>query len=243
MDLADRLRRLREIKNLSQQELAKETDLKVEQVQQIEETSDASIQELVQISKFFNADLNWFILGTQAKTFAMDYMVLIDSKVAAGYLKKKDEPTFYSQLEYYRIPGFPAGGNHRLFLVHGDSMYPTISEDDHLVCSQVDDANGLEDGDLTVLVTDSDIVVKRIRRDKEVLVLESDNPKFKSYTLDLSEVREIWRVEAKVTKSLEQFINRQNDIDTVAEDVKGMRAQIHTFKAELEDLKKKYGQR
>lgn len=237
MNLADRLRQLRSAKGVSQQELADKTNLSIEQIQHIEQSADATIEELVQISTFFNADLNWFIMGTSAKTFAMDYMVLIDSKVAAGYLEKKDDPTFFSQLEYYRIPGFPKGENHRIFLVHGDSMYPTVSEDDHLVCSEVKDLKELEAGDMAVLVTDGDIVVKRVRMDGDMLVLESDNPQFKAYTLSTGEVREIWRVEAKVTKLIEHFVQDNKNLKTVTSDMKAMKEQIESFRSELEKLK------
>ncbi len=243
MDLAERLVGLRNSKGLSQDDLAGATKLNLEQIRNIEDSSDATISELIEISTYFKADLNWFIMGAGYESLEMDYIVMIDSKAAAGYLEHKDDPTYFSQLEYYRIPGFNKRGNHRIFLVHGDSMQPTLLQDDHLVCSEVKDVNQLEDGDLAVLVTKSDIVVKRLRFDGDVLLLESDNPKFKTYILDKDEIDEIWKVDAKVTKLIEKLQPASGyEIDKLSEKIREMKKQMGFFKSELADLKKRLGE-
>ena len=244
LSLADRLKHLRESKNISQEQLASGTEMTTTQIRDIEENSDATIQELIQISTYFKADLNWFILGMDFEQVNMDYLVLIDQNAAAGYLDNKDDPAFFSQLEYYRIPGFQKSGNHRIFLVQGDSMYPTISETDYLVCSEVGDTSKLENGDLAVFVTADGVVVKRVRFDKGLIILESDNPKYKAFTLEEKSVSEVWKVEAKVTKLIEDFTpGKSEDQQQIANTLKEMKDQLNDFKGELDringELKKK----
>jgi phage repressor protein C with HTH and peptisase S24 domain len=237
MDVADRLRALRNSKRISQEELASGSGLSVDQVRNIEATSSATLKELVEVSKFFKADLNWFILGIGEESITNDYMMLIDTDAAAGYLENKDDPAYYSQLEYFRIPGFSKDGEYRIFKVHGDSMYPTLSENDHLVCSRVKDHQELETGDMAVFITKSDIVVKRVRFTDNKIMLESDNDAFEAFQISDKAVVEVWKVEGKVTKIVERLSNSK-DINAVASEVKEMREQISFFKTELERINK-----
>lgn len=235
MNVADRLRALRDSKRISQEELASGSGLSLDQVKRIETTSSATLKELVEVSKYFKADLNWFILGIGDKSITNDYMMLIDTDAAAGYLENKDNPAYYSQLEYFRIPGFSKDGEYRIFKVHGDSMYPTLSENDHLVCSRVEEPKALETGDLAVFVTKADIVVKRVRFTDRAMMLESDNDVFEPFELSESEVVEVWKVEGKVTRIVEK-VSQSKDINAVASEVKEMREQISFFKTELERI-------
>lgn len=243
MNLSDRLLKLRQRKGVSQIELSQNTNLTVGEIQEIEISSDASLRQLITISNYFKADLNWFIMGAGYEQMEMDYIVLIDTQAAAGYLENKDDPTYFSQLEYFRIPGFDKEGNHRIFLVHGHSMHPTLSESDHLVCSEVKDLKDLENGDLAVFVTDTDIVVKRVRFDNGTLILESDNPKFHAYTIENSKIDEIWRVEGKVTRLIEQISSQKSDVEDMAKEMKKMQKQISSFREELKRLKEDMGSR
>lgn len=236
MDVAGRLQILRSSRQISQQELATGSGLSLEQIANIESTSTATLKELVEICKFFKADLNWFILGID-ESLANDYMMLIDTDAAAGYLDNKDDPAYFSQLEYFRIPGFSKHGEYRIFKVHGDSMYPSLSENDHLVCSKVKDLKALETGDMAVFITDGDIVVKRVRFTEKKLMLESDNEAFEAFPLEESKVLEIWKVEGKVTRIIEKMTHSQ-DINAVAGEVKEMREQIAFFKTELTRINK-----
>ncbi len=237
MDLGERLTGLRYRKNYSAKRLSQEVGISAERIEEIEETSDATISELVSISKFFRIDLNWFIMGTEAREIVLDYLVLIDSKVAAGYLDGKDDPDYFSKLEYYRIPGVSGDSEHRLFKVHGESMYPTLSENDYLVCGRVEESD-VEAGDMVVLVTDNDIVVKRVRKNGGILILDSDNPQFKSYTLHNGDVKELWKVEAKVTRMIEKLaFDGGYDINLVSQEIAAMKQEISYFKSELQKLK------
>lgn len=237
LSLADRLKHLRESTGTSAKVLAQATRMSEEQILKIERTADASINELIQISRYFKADLNWFILGTDYAKQNMDYVVLIDKNAAAGYLSKKHDPTFFSQLEYYRIPGFNKSEEHRIFLVQGESMYPTFSESDYLVCSQIENVNSLSAGDLAVFVTSEGVVVKRIRFDKDEIILESDNPRFKAYPLETSIIDEVWRVEAKVTRLIESFQPLNKKEDALTETIRVMKEELSGFKSELEKIR------
>lgn len=237
MNLGERLSGLRYKTHLSLKSLSKEVGISSERLSEMEASSDATIRELVAISDYYDIEINWLIQGTEARSFSLD-LVLINSTVAAGYLEGKDDPTYFSKLKYYRIPGF-RGSNHRLFKVHGESMYPTLSEDDYLVCAEVT-VDDLSNGDMVVLVTDSDIVVKRIRKEEDVLILDSDNPKFKSYLMPTENIHELWKVEAKVTKLIESTTTENDrEIAQVSRELARMKDEVTSFKADLSVLKAK----
>lgn len=90
--------------------------------------------------------------------------------------------------------------------IEGDSMMPTITNGDLVVCESVERGDPLRDNQVYVIVTDV-IVAKRVQQIKEnneiiSLRLISDNEQmYKPYTVSLDEVRKIMRVKCRITAS------------------------------------------
>ena len=102
------------------------------------------------------------------------------------------------------------------FDVSGDSMEPTLFEGDKVVCSFLEPSlweSGIKDNYVYVIVTRADIIVKRvnnfIRNDKQLEVL-SDNNFYEPYRINMSDVREIWYVRAKISPFLPSPQNLKN---------------------------------
>ena len=120
----------------------------------------------------------------------------------AGYTRLHNEAVYLEQLRHYRIPGFEQG-TFRAFEVSGDSMEPTFNHRDIVVASYVDNWRLLEPGDVYVVVTMESVMLKRITAritaaDAEV-VLYSDNPHRKPYSLEAGDITQLWRVRGYVS--------------------------------------------
>lgn len=240
MNFSKRITGLRNAKGYSQEELAKQSKVSLKQIQEIEKGAvNIPIDEIIKLCDFFDVELEWLVLGEGVKVIDSNLIAMIDSGAKGGYLENGHDPEFLTKLEFYRIPGFSAG-DHRIFNVHGDSMYPIVEEDDFLVCIKVDNIEELSRGVMVVVVTTHDILVKRIRyiKDGEVM-LESDNKDYHPFALKLSELKEVWMVKAKITQS---FINRTNeqtgDIFKLQDELKYLKLQFKEFKTELEQIQK-----
>lgn len=127
----------------------------------------------------------------------------------AGYASESSDPTFVQDLPTYSLPDYKyKQGTHRSFDVAGDSMEPTLFEGDKVVCSFVEPTlweNALKDNYVYVIVTRSDVLVKRIEnrlKDRKSLLLISDNHYYEPYEASLGDITEIWYVRARISPFL-----------------------------------------
>src|SRR5690606_21749914 len=78
-------------------------------------------------------------------------------------------------------------------------------------------AQGFREQDAFIIVTNEDVVVKRISNkiaSEKHIVCISDNPEFAPYTIDADAIREVWKVRMKITRSFEKVTeNYSSDIN------------------------------
>lgn len=126
-----------------------------------------------------------------------DNTILIPARAQAGYTRSYNEAAYLEQMRPYQIPGFEHG-SYRAFEVNGDSMEPIINHRDIVVCSFVDRWDLLKPGEIYVVVTHENILLKRIPRritDRKGMVdLLSDNSTVKPYDLPAADIVQIWMV-------------------------------------------------
>lgn len=127
----------------------------------------------------------------------------------AGYAGEITNPSFIQELPTFTLPDYKyKTGTHRSFDVAGDSMEPTLSKGDMIVCSYVEPTlweTAIKDGHVHVIVTHGDVVVKRISNkiaENRCLELSSDNSYYKPYLVSVNDIREIWHVLTKISSSL-----------------------------------------
>lgn len=135
----------------------------------------------------------------------------------AGYASEYSDPVFIQELPTYTLPDYKyKTGTHRSFDVAGDSMEPTLFEGDKVVCSFVEPDmwdKALKDNYVYVIVTRSDVLVKRIENNiaqKKSLLLISDNAFYAPFDVNVSEIVEIWYVRARISPFLPSPQNVQN---------------------------------
>ena len=105
-------------------------------------------------------------------------------------------------LQRFSIPGLE--GNLLAFEISGDSMLPTITNGDLVICAPLERGEPLRDNQVYIIVTDV-VVAKRIQQIKDNQIVQSlrlisDNSAvFKPYDVELEDVRQILQVKCRLT--------------------------------------------
>ena len=167
-----------------------------------------------------------------------DNIVMVEAKAAAGYAQHFYEPSFYSDLPTFSLPGQEfRNRTFRCFEVNGDSMENTLFDGDWVIASYCDPwPISIREGYIYVIVTNETIYIKRILdrlNDYGKLVLLSDNESVIPKDLDGEEVRELWYVKAKLSFKLP---NLRQDI---SRKVYNLEADMLEVKKQLSDLLKR----
>ncbi len=241
---------LRDLLSLSQQEFASRIGITQGALSQLEsQKSKLSLDSLLKINRVFGVDCNWLVTGEgdifyqpdKREPQSMDnhlgmtregYIPLVRGEAHAGYIENYLDEKYLDTLEVYKIPGYEAGG-YRLFEVEGDSMIPSIYPGEIVVSERLPDLLAIENGALCIVVAEEGIVAKRTyiyEEDHNMLILKSDNPDYKTYSIPMDSVREVWRVRAKITNV---FVQPQV-VD--ASRLKELEADIMTLKQEMSRL-------
>jgi len=126
-------------------------------------------------------------------------ITLVPNRAVAGYALAHPDSEWMAELPKFSIPNFE--GKLIAFEISGDSMMPTITNGDIVVCDPLDRGDPLRDNHVYVIVTDV-VVAKRVQQVKEEnqLRLISDNSAvYKPYEVDLEEIRQILKVKCRLT--------------------------------------------
>jgi len=163
----------------------------------------------------------------------------------AGYANGFGDPVFVQDLPVFTLPDYKYKvGTHRSFDVAGDSMEPTLFEGDKVVCSYVEPTlweNALKDNYVYIIVTKSDVLVKRIENrlgKNNTLLLISDNAFYAPYEVPLADIQEIWYVRARISPFLPSPKNLQM---TLQSEVADLRRIIQEQSKMIENLAKIVG--
>ena len=130
----------------------------------------------------------------------------------AGYAAQYADVEYINSLPRYSLPQFDLlpDCSLRSFEVCGESMMPTLFDNDIIISSYLHRINWqskINSADIFVVIHNNGIVVKRLTnrlREEQCILLHSDNSDFSSYSMHISEVKEIWKVEAKISTRLQK---------------------------------------
>ncbi len=129
-------------------------------------------------------------------------ITLVPARALAGYATESQDPAFLNALQKFSVPGLE--GELIAFEISGDSMLPTITNGDVVICQKLEREEPLRDNQVYIVVTDT-IVAKRIQQVKinnrlQSLRLISDNSAvYKPYDVDLQDIRQILKVRCRLT--------------------------------------------
>lgn len=129
-------------------------------------------------------------------------ITLVPDRALAGYATQHQNREFLDSLQKFSIPNLD--GTLTAFEISGDSMLPTITNGDIVICEEMERGEPLRDNQVYVIVTDV-VVAKRIQQIKEgnttrQLRLISDNSAvYKPYPVELEEIQKILKVKCRLT--------------------------------------------
>lgn len=158
---------------------------------------------------------NLRVLTTVVNNANEERFAIVPEKASAGYSSGYSDPSFLEKLPVFDLPlpEFSKDRTYRVFQISGDSMEP-IPSGTYIICEYLPSPKDIQFGEPHIVVTKSDgIVYKRIERENgndRNLVLKSDNPAYKAYTIGWIEILEVWKAVGFIATQLpnEQDISR-----------------------------------
>jgi transcriptional regulator with XRE-family HTH domain len=208
------LKRLRKTHRLSQQRLSEllgiprttlsgwergTSEPSIEMLLSLAQQFEVSTDELLKTEQQKNLDPPLKVLAITVDSNNQGNIELVQTKAAAGYWASFADPEYLKELPRLYFPNIPQG-TYRAFEVQGDSMLP-FEDGNILITRYVENLQSIKNAKLYVLVSKSEgVVFKRVYLDapKARLILHSDNILYPPYTLDFSEIQEIWQYYAHV---------------------------------------------
>lgn len=246
------IRHLRDLKKISQEQMADELDITRARLGAYEEgRNEPPIEMLIMLSEYFHVSIDALVKADLRKTdinAMMDigsnrilFPVLIDkenndqievvtAKASAGYLNGYADPEYMEHLPSMKLH-FIFTGKHRSFPIKGDSM-PPLTTGDYVIGKYLESINDLINGKTYILLTKTEgVIYKRIYRkdDGFELELHSDNKSYEPYNINLQDVLEVWEFICclKLSDKKEEEINLENVMKL-----------LQNMKVEIERIKK-----
>lgn len=230
-DLAQRLRQLRKEADLTQVALADALGIKRSRLSSYEQgNASPSLETLHQYCKYFNLDLNQLVYGPNSdshnppKVLAVtvdadnkENIELVDHKAAAGYCMGYADPEYVMELPKFNLPFLPVG-TYRAFEITGDSMFP-IPSGSIVIGQYVEGTHDIKPGYPYILITlNNGIIFKRVVEvHEDRLLLKSDNPTYRSYSLPLAELQEVWYAKLYISSDLTEPDNNWHRVESTLE--------------------------
>ncbi len=231
MYLSQNIKALRQGKDFSQAELAKELSISREMVNAYERGSQPPLEVMIGMSSLFKVTLDQFVkqdltqktenhkafyehdLDLEGKhlrllTLTLDSngnenIALINHKAQAGYSSGYADPSFFEQLPMFSLPFLDRTQTYRCFQISGDSMLP-MKDGEWIIGSYVQNWKEIKAGKKYIVALKSEgVVFKRVypELDRNQLLLVSDNAIYKPYNVYLKDVIEVWEFSSYWEKS------------------------------------------
>ena len=226
--LNSNIKYLRKLKGYTQAALAERIGLKRSLVGAYEEgRAEPKITTIQKLSALFQTSIDALIdmdisLGTEriadltgqalrvlpivVTPDEQERISVVPVKAEAGYAASHADPEYIGTLPQFSLPldELYADQTARLFQISGDSMLP-IQSGSYIIASYVEDWYSIKDGQCYIIVTrDQGVVYKRITNqlDRDVLILNSDNPVYKPYELTPQDIAEVWQAAGYISFEL-----------------------------------------
>ena len=230
-ETGDRIREVRQHLGLSQKAFCGHLHISQSTLSQIENGYYyPSFEVVTRLVRHWNVDCNWLIVGIGAMNFSDAQLdggiadpsahterpagiVAITEKAIAGYSANHRDEYWLARHERYVLPGFNDEDAFRIFKILGDSMEPTVHDQDFVVCARIDSPPDTFVGQVVLAVTEEEVLLKRLANYSlatERMSLASDNPKYKTVDLGSDDVSELWYVTGRLTRNLAPTLANQD---------------------------------
>ena len=179
---AEKLKELRNRRNLTQEELAEDLGIQQQQIARYENGVRYFKQEfLFQLASYFNVSINEFFPPT---TFDNGSTVDIDDSISIpvfGIIKAGIPIESQSDIiDYVEIPRSWTKGGKKFYglKISGDSMENRYFENDIVIFEQNEDTNLYNGKDVAVMINGTEATFKKITVNDNGIILQPYNPKY-----------------------------------------------------------------
>lgn len=162
---------------------------------------------------------------------------LINHKAAATFVSGYQSQEWFEEQDSILLPSYMIKeGQCYALQVSGDSMEPTLQQDDWVICRLLDDSEYryIGDGEVYVVVSaQKGIQIKRIRNRLHqygVIRCLSDNPKHDTFDIPESELLQVWKVEWHLRSHLPEVSANIDHLQSMMEEMKKL---SNTYQGEV----------
>jgi transcriptional regulator with XRE-family HTH domain len=259
--LSTNLRHLRKQNDLTQSDLALKLGITRSLVGAYEEhRAEPKMATLQKITSLFKVPLDTLInhdltkreatahIDTSGQTLRVlpivtttdnkERITVVPVTAEAGYAEAYADPEYIESLPSFSLPlpELYQDATYRLFQIHGDSMLP-VAPKSYIITSYVQNWNEIRDGHCYIIVTrNRGVVYKRVwnhLRERESLLLKSDNTMYSPYELEATELLEVWKAMGFISFNLPQMHTN------TPSDIRGLSDVVSRLCDEVGELKKK----
>lgn len=250
--ISSNIRFLRQLKGLSQEQLADDLKVTRSRIGGYEEArNEPPIDLLIKLSEYFHIAIDALVRGDLKKTNLDGLMkigknrilfpILLDSdgndmvelvplKASAGYTRGYADPDYIEKLPQMKLPFLPTG-KHRAFPIKGDSM-PPIREGSFVIAKYLEKFDDVKMGQTYIIVTKEDgLTYKRImayNKKEAAYELHSDNKIYQPFKVKAEDVLEIW--EYTCCLNMNQYQNDELNLDSIMNMLRGLKVEIAEIK-------------
>lgn len=250
--ISSNIRFLRQLKGLSQEQLADDLKVTRSRIGGYEEArNEPPIDLLIKLSEYFHIAIDALVRGDLKKTNLDGLMkigknrilfpILLDSdgndmvelvplKASAGYTRGYADPDYIEKLPQMKLPFLPTG-KHRAFPIKGDSM-PPIREGSFVIAKYLEKFDEVKMGQTYIIVTKEDgLTYKRImayNKKEAAYELHSDNKIYQPFKVKAEDVLEIW--EYTCCLNMNQYQNDELNLDSIMNMLRGLKVEIAEIK-------------
>jgi transcriptional regulator with XRE-family HTH domain len=139
---------------------------------------------------------NLRVLTTTVDSKNKENIEVINQKASAGYRTGFADPEYIKVLPTFQLPFLSADRKYRTFQITGDSMLP-IPDKSWVTGEFVQNWDMIRDHQAYIILTLNDGIMFKVAENRlqteARLMLHSLNPLYESYSVDLKDLREVWR--------------------------------------------------
>jgi len=171
------------------------------------------------------------VLTTTVDSYNNENIEVVNQKASAGYSVGFADPEYIKVLPTFHMPFLSKEKKYRTFQINGDSMLP-IPDGSWVTGEFVQNWNLIRDGQPYIILTLDDgimfkVITNQIKTEAK-LTLHSLNPLYDPYSIDIKDVREVWKFVHYISSAMpEPNLPREDLAVTVA-----------ALKKDMEKLKK-----
>jgi transcriptional regulator with XRE-family HTH domain len=241
------LKYLRKLRGWTQEEFAAKLHIKRSLLGAYEEErAEPRIEVLESVGEIFKLTLDELLLTelgeskgnylakrrAQKLASGSSEITFVPVKAAAGYLAGYSDPEYIDELNTFTLPML-APGTYRAFEIVGDSMLPTPSGS-IIIGEMTGNIEDVKSNQTYIIISRNEgIVYKRVMKTGKArgkLTLVSDNTAYQPYTVNASDILEIWKANMVISK-----VNVQPrwDVNQLANVVSSLQDQVATLKNKI----------